>query len=277
MHYAAVLLDLDDTLIPETPAIEAGFAAVAERVWGSSSPARVRSLWSAASQMLREHAPDPCYLAKVHIGASDLLHGSLLATGPEAARLRAFLPYYLDHAFDPVLPETARPLTRELIDLWRATRLSALTVYPDTVEVLTWLGGEVPLALVTNGLSTLQRDKVGVTGLAGFFASVIVAEEAGAGKPDPRMFHDTLHRLRLDANAAVMVGNDSARDIEGARRAGVAAIQIVRREGDRGEVDRGEADRGEADHGEGDLSPDVITDLWELGSRLGLATPCGRG
>jgi FMN phosphatase YigB (HAD superfamily) len=33
----AILFDLDDTLIPERPAIEAGYAAVAERVWGASS------------------------------------------------------------------------------------------------------------------------------------------------------------------------------------------------------------------------------------------------
>jgi FMN phosphatase YigB (HAD superfamily) len=41
----AVLFDLDDTLIPERVAIEAGYAAVAERVWGASSPERISSLW----------------------------------------------------------------------------------------------------------------------------------------------------------------------------------------------------------------------------------------
>jgi putative hydrolase of the HAD superfamily len=227
MRYRAVLFDLDDTLIPEEPAIEAGFAAVAERVWGSSSAERVRSLWDAASEILREQAPAQAYLAAVHIGASDLLHGSLVGGGPEADSLRGFLRYYLEHAFDPALPETARPLTGELIDLWRETRLDALSVYPETVSVLNWLSGEVPLALVTNGLSKLQRDKLELTGLTGYFASVMVSEEVGAGKPDTTMFRETLRRLGLDASEAVMVGNDLERDIVGARSAGLATIQIT--------------------------------------------------
>jgi FMN phosphatase YigB (HAD superfamily) len=136
--YRAVLFDLDDTLIPEEPAIEAGFAAVAERVWGSSSAERVRSLWDGASHVLRDQAPAQAYLAAVHITAGDLLHGSLAGGGRDADSLRAFLPFYVEHAFDPALPESARPLTRELVDLWCETRLAALSVYPETVSVLDW-------------------------------------------------------------------------------------------------------------------------------------------
>ncbi len=253
VRYRAVLFDLDDTLIPEDPAIEAGFAAVAERVWGSSSPERVRALSDAASQVLREHAPVQAYLAAVHVGASDLMHGSLTADGSQADRLREFLPYYLEHAFDPVLPESERPLTRQLVELWRATRLAALSVYPETIQVLQRLSAEVPLALVTNGLSKLQRDKLEVTGLSGFFASVVVSEEVGAGKPDTRMFEETLRRLRVDASEGVMVGNDFERDVAGSRSAGLAAIQITR--------------------GARPPTREVIADLRELGSVWSLPVP----
>jgi putative hydrolase of the HAD superfamily len=250
VRYRAVLFDLDDTLIPEAPAIEAGFAAVAERVWGSSHTGRVRSLWDAASQVLHDQAPAQAYLRAVHITAADLLHGSLVGAGRHADSLRAFLPYYLEHAFDPALPESARPFTRELVDLWRETRLAALALYPETVAVLDWLRGEVPLALVTNGLSKLQRDKLELTGLSGYFVSVVVSEEIGPGKPDPAMFREALRRLEIDASEAVMVGNDFRRDIMGARSAGLAAIQITRA-------------NGAGDHAS-------IADLRELGPRLGV-------
>jgi len=151
-----------------------------------------------------------------------------MGSGRHADSLRAFLPFYLEHAFDPVLPESARPLTRDLVDLWRETRLAALSVYPETVSVLARLSREVPLALVTNGLSKLQRDKLKLTGLSGYFASVVVAEDVGAAKPDTAMFNETLGRLRLGASEAVMVGNDLERDIVGARSAGLATIQITR-------------------------------------------------
>lgn len=176
---------------------------------------------------MRDQAPAQAYLAAVHIDASDLLHGSLGGGGPQADSLRAFLRYYFEHAFDPALPETARPLTPELVGLWRATRLAALSAYPETVSVLNRLSGEVPLALVTNGLSKLQRDKVELTGLSEYFASVLVSEEVGAGKPDGAMFRETLRRLGLDASEAVMVGNDLERDIVGERSAGLATIQIT--------------------------------------------------
>lgn len=250
VRYRAVLFDLDETLIPEGPAIEAGFAAVAERVWGSSNTGRVRSLWDAASQALHEQAPAQAYLGRVHITAADLLHGSLVGAGRDADALRAFLPYYLEHAFDPALPEPARPFTRELVELWRETRLAALTVYPETVAVLDLLSGKVPLALVTNGLSKLQRDKLDLTGLSGYFASVVVSEEIGSGKPDHEMFREPLRRLDLDVSEAVMVGNDFERDIIGARSAGLAAIQITRADGS------------------GDRAS--IADLRELGPRLGV-------
>jgi FMN phosphatase YigB (HAD superfamily) len=68
---------------------------------------------------------------------------------------------------------------------------------------------------VTNGLSKLQRDKLKLTGLSGYFASVVVAEDVGAAKPDTAMFHETLGRLELSASEAVMVGNDLERDIVG--------------------------------------------------------------
>jgi HAD superfamily hydrolase (TIGR01509 family) len=117
------------------------------------------------------------------------------------------------------------------VDLWVQTRLATLSVYADTVSMLNRLSDECSLALVTNGLSKLQRDKLELTGLSGYFASVVVAEEVGVAKPDPAMFRETLRRLELDAHEAVMVGNDRARDIVGARSAGLATIQISRTAG----------------------------------------------
>lgn len=228
VRYRAVLFDLDDTLIPEAPAVEVGFAAVAERIWGSASAQRVDELWSAARRVLEEQAPAQEYLRAVHITEIDLLHGEVIDTGPEAAALREFVPTYLQHAFDPVLPADRRPMTRELVELWCETRLSALTVYPETVGVLERLHGTVALGAVTNGLSSLQRAKLARTGLDGYFDTVVVAEDVGAAKPEPAMFRETLRRLGVPPAAAVMVGNDAERDVAGGRAAGLDTIHVVR-------------------------------------------------
>jgi putative hydrolase of the HAD superfamily len=58
-------------------------------------------------------------------------------------------------------------------------------------------------------------------GLAGKFEAVVTSAEAGAPKPDPRIFQLALERLRVPPERALHVG-DSEADEEGARAAGMA-------------------------------------------------------
>jgi len=58
-------------------------------------------------------------------------------------------------------------------------------------------------------------------GLAGRFGAVVTSAEAGAPKPDPRIFALALERLRVRPERALHVG-DSEADEEGARAAGMA-------------------------------------------------------
>jgi putative hydrolase of the HAD superfamily len=58
-------------------------------------------------------------------------------------------------------------------------------------------------------------------GLAGRFGAIVTSAEAGAPKPDPRIFELALARLRVRPERALHVG-DSEADEEGARAAGMA-------------------------------------------------------
>jgi putative hydrolase of the HAD superfamily len=58
-------------------------------------------------------------------------------------------------------------------------------------------------------------------GLAGRFDAVVTSAEAGAPKPDPRIFRLALERLRVRPERALHVGDADA-DEEGARAAGMA-------------------------------------------------------
>jgi putative hydrolase of the HAD superfamily len=58
-------------------------------------------------------------------------------------------------------------------------------------------------------------------GLAGRFETVVTSAEAGAPKPDPRIFRLALERLRVPPERALHIG-DSEADEEGARAAGMA-------------------------------------------------------
>jgi putative hydrolase of the HAD superfamily len=242
MALRALLFDLDDTLIPEAPAIRAGYEAVAERVWGQSTPERVRQLTDAAREVWRAGAPSE-YVQRVHFSLGEGLHGEFVADGPEPDRLRRFIPRLHEQAFEAVLPDAQRGRSAELVDTWRQARMSALSLYPETREVLTELSSRMPLALVTNGAARLQRAKLVQTGIDDRFDVIVDSETVGVGKPSPEMFDVALLALGVIRGDTAMVGNDLGRDVAGARAAGVRPIWVHRPADGWGDGDPGDAEQ----------------------------------
>ena len=86
----------------------------------------------------------------------------------------------------------------------------------------------VPWGIVTNG-RTSQRGKCRAAGLNKLASFIIVSDEAGYAKPDPRIFRDALTATGLTAPGQVMfVGDNPVADIDGARRFGMQAAWIRR-------------------------------------------------
>jgi putative hydrolase of the HAD superfamily len=241
MTLRAVLFDLDDTLVPEAPAIAAGYEAVARRVWGDGTPARAQRLEDAARAVWRAGAPQE-YKRRVHFSLSEGLHGDFEAVGPEPDRMRAFIPKLHAEAFEAVLPEDRRGSSTELVDVWRQARMGALAPYPETREVLERLRSRFRIGLVTNGAERLQRAKLARTGLERCFDVIVVSETVGVGKPSPEPFEVALAALGVGPDEAAMVGNDISRDIAGARAAGIRPIWVHRPSdgwgGDPGDADQ---------------------------------------
>ena len=104
-------------------------------------------------------------------------------------------------------------------------------VEPDA-EVNSLLAGlnerRVPWGIVTNG-SPNQHAKCRAAGLATLAPFIIVSEEAGYRKPDPRIFRDALRAIGLTAPEEVMfVGDNPVADIDGAKRFGMKAAWLRR-------------------------------------------------
>jgi HAD superfamily hydrolase (TIGR01509 family) len=75
------------------------------------------------------------------------------------------------------------------------------------------------LAVVANFGLTLD-ERLDQLGLASMFSTVVTPVDAGAGKPDARIFHVALDRLGIQPERTVHVG-DGATDEEGARASGI--------------------------------------------------------
>jgi HAD superfamily hydrolase (TIGR01549 family) len=80
------------------------------------------------------------------------------------------------------------------------------------------------VAIVSNNLLEEQQDKLRHCALDSYIDVLVVSEEAGVSKPEPRIFEIALERLGCTKDEVVMVGDSWPADIVGAIAAGIRPI-----------------------------------------------------
>jgi putative hydrolase of the HAD superfamily len=102
-------------------------------------------------------------------------------------------------------------------------------VFDDGAQVLAALGeSALPVALVTNGASDTQREKLTALGILDAFDVVVISGETGIAKPDERAFLPVLEAAGCDAEAVWHVGDSLANDVAGANAAGMTSVWLNR-------------------------------------------------
>jgi putative hydrolase of the HAD superfamily len=86
----------------------------------------------------------------------------------------------------------------------------------------------LPLALITNGASDTQREKLRVLGIERWFDAVVISGEVAVAKPDPAIFGRALDALGVERDHVWHVGDSLLADVEGAKGAGLAAVWLNR-------------------------------------------------
>jgi putative hydrolase of the HAD superfamily len=131
-----------------------------------------------------------------------------LLAADQTARVEDF-----EGMFDTLFARYADPAA------WRAR--------PGSAEALRALRARgLALGVVSNFDHRLEPLLAGL-GLRALLDVVVRPADAGAAKPDPRIFAHALARLGVPAAAAVYVGDDAEHDVAGARGAGLAAIHVA--------------------------------------------------
>lgn len=196
----AVLFDLDNTLYSYDEAHAAAWQALtayAEDALGLG-PERFEALHREADRTLREHTGDRC--AAVH---NRLLRYQLLleAEGLPIRRAPAMAALY-----------------------WE-TLLDNARLFPGTAEGLAALRQEgYRIGIGTNMTADRQFDKLERLGLWPYVDVLVTSEEAGAEKPDERLFLLCAEKLGLPASQCAYVGDSLQSDVRGARKAGMRAV-----------------------------------------------------
>ena len=185
----ALLFDLDDTLYPQCRFLFSGFAAVARYV---------EERW----------------------GVDGGLAFRLLMTSYNNDR-----GHELDRLVEQLhLTESTGSLVSVIRD-----HTPSLTLEPATLRTLRELRRSWRLAIVTNGVPTIQATKVTALGIDDLVDTVVYATECGSGigKPEPDPFLEALRRLDVPATQAIFVGDDEIADMFGATECGMHAIQTL--------------------------------------------------
>ena len=94
---------------------------------------------------------------------------------------------------------------------------------PFAREVIKELSRSFVLAVVTNGIGMVQRGRLARSGIAHHFKALIISEELGVAKPDPRFFHAAAEALSIPPEDLLCIGDNPGSDVEGARAAGIDA------------------------------------------------------
>ncbi len=115
-------------------------------------------------------------------------------------------------------------LARTISDEYMAVAPFYNRTIPGAVETVKTLSEEYPIYLVTNGFNEVQALKVRNCGLEEFIREIVTSEDAGANKPDPRIFRYALRRAGVANEETVMIGDDPEADIEGAVRSGIDTV-----------------------------------------------------
>ena len=93
-----------------------------------------------------------------------------------------------------------------------------------TKELLDYLKPKYHLHLITNGFQEVQHTKLSVSGLAPYFETLTVSEEVGVKKPNPEIFLYALNKVHANAEESLMIGDEMAVDIDGARAIGMDQV-----------------------------------------------------
>lgn len=190
MRYDKILIDLDDTLLDFHTANRRAVAALTEEL-------------NLASDTVFDE-----YQAVNHACWAALERGEMDQETLHVERFRRFLASK-NRADDPArtADRFAELLGRQSMEI------------PGAYEMLRAIAARRPVVFLSNGITAIQRARLSRSRLTEFAAKVVISQEAGVSKPDPRIFE-----IALDGTAperALMIGDGIKSDVLGANRAGV--------------------------------------------------------
>lgn len=116
---------------------------------------------------------------------------------------------------------------REYFDFYLDAYERGWKLFPDVIDCLNSLD-EYRMAVLSNGDSLQQRQKLKKTGIEDYFEEIVISGDIGIHKPAKGVFDEVVEKIGVDHDECVYVGDSYDADFVGADNAGLYACLIDR-------------------------------------------------
>lgn len=186
-----ITFDLDDTLYNERLFVESGFKVVAE------------------------------FLSQEKHFDFGMIFAELIAVLEQDGR---------GAIFDAVLKKHnaySLELVARLVERYRFHKPN-IELYPGVRSMLDGLKERYVVGLITDGLASVQKNKVKALDIETFFNKIIYTDELGNGKTKPSSypFQKIADTFRLSPSRIAYIGDNPHKDFIGAKRIGMKTVRI---------------------------------------------------
>lgn len=226
-----VLLDLDDTILQDSPATLTAFQAVAAHaasVAGINPEALIANIREHSDQLWAD-GPFPDWLDDIGTGPREGLRARFEGDDPHWAAMREWGPTFRRQSWMNALESLGvgdAALAAELDAMFERERAITNPWCPGGEEALKQLAANYRLGMVTNGIPDVQRTKINNTGIERYFDAIVISGELAIGKPEPAIYQHALDLLNAKPAETIMVGDSFPRDVLGAQEFGLRAVWI---------------------------------------------------
>jgi len=186
----AIIFDLDDTLFEEKDFVLSGFNAVAIDI------------------------------AKTANTEKEIVFNFLLREFYQKGRGKIFNATLQHFSLNDRPDEITR-----LVQLYR-NHTANINFYPKVKSLLKRLRKQFRLAIVTDGATEIQTNKVRALGLQELVDYVVYCWEIEAPKPDPKGYEMVLDYFNLPAEQAMIIGDHSLNDISAGNKLGTWTTRV---------------------------------------------------
>jgi putative hydrolase of the HAD superfamily len=206
MSIEGILFDIGDTLLPATKLQEAALAATSAQLHGEGLISDIKAFQAA----YRQADQNPNLDASLNL--NHLYSDSRIVTA----------------ALELLHRQPSGPFVERFLRIYRENVRAGLKPATELADVLSHLQQQgLRLGIASNGTGREQREQLELLGILAFFDPILISEELGFAKPDPRFFLLAADHWRLVPSGILVLGDRIDWEVLGALQAGMQSGLIT--------------------------------------------------